>query len=153
MIDIRRVEPTEPLLAPLIARHLELMYASSPACSVHAMDAASMMEAGVRFVAAFENGEAVAMGALKRLSGANGELKSMHVRSDHRGSGYADAILRHLLEEALAAGLSQVSLETGSQDAFIPARAFYSRHGFTVCPPFEGYEEDPNSIFMTRSLI
>ncbi len=152
MIDIRRVDPTDPLLATLIARHLELMYASSPSCSVHAMDAGSMAEAGVTFYAAFDGDDPVAMGALKTLSGGHGELKSMHVRADRRGEGFADAILGRLLEAAREAGLAQVSLETGSQDAFGPARAFYTRHGFDFCAPFEGYEEDPNSVFMTRPV-
>lgn len=152
MTDIRGVDPTDPALAPLISRHLDLMYASSPACSVHAMDAAAMTEAGVTFFAAIEGGEAVAMGALKRLSATHGEVKSMHVRADRRGTGLADAILERLLEAARAAGFLKVSLETGSQNAFAPARAFYSRHGFAPCPPFEGYAEDPNSVFMTRSL-
>ena len=152
MTDIRRVKPTDPLLAPLIARHLELMYASSPACSVHAMDAAAMAEAGVRFFAVIDKEVALAMGALKQLSASHGEVKSMHVRADRRSEGLADAILGHILDAAREAGLTQVSLETGSQEAFAPARAFYSRHGFALCPPFEGYTDDPNSVFMTRRV-
>lgn len=152
MTDIREIVPTDPTLAPLIERHLQLMYASSPACSVHAMDASSLAEAGVRFFAVFENGEAVAMGALKTLPSGGGELKSMHVRSDRRGEGLADIVLERLLAAAGEAGLVRVSLETGSQDAFAPARAFYVRHGFETCPPFEGYADDPNSVFFTRTL-
>ncbi len=150
--DIRAVDPTDPAIAPLIKRHLTLMHASSPACSVHAMDAARLAESGVRFFAAFEAGEAVAMGALKLLSDGHGELKSMHVRDDQRGRGLADEILRRLVDAASAAGINRLSLETGSQDAFAPARAFYARHGFEDCAPFEGYVEDPNSVFMSRSL-
>lgn len=152
MTDIREVFPTDPVLAPLIARHLELMYASSPACSVHAMDAEKLAEAGVRFFAAFHHNEAVAMGAIKRLSGDAGELKSMHVLAEQRGRGLADAILSRLLSVAREAGMTRVSLETGSQDAFAPARAFYARHSFSYCPPFEGYVEDANSVFMTRTV-
>lgn len=116
------------------------------------MDAAALDEAGVRFFAVFAGETAIAMGALKVLSAGLGELKSMHVHSDHRGAGLADAILERLLREARAAGLKRVSLETGSQEAFGPARGFYARHGFSTCPPFEGYVEDPNSVFMTRAL-
>ncbi|MDJ0639304.1 MAG: GNAT family N-acetyltransferase [Paracoccaceae bacterium] len=152
LTNIREVAPTDPALEPLIARHLEIMYASSPACSVHAMDGERLAEAGVRFFAVFEDGEAVAMGALKPLSGNAGELKSMHVRADRRGAGLADSILTRLLDAARQAGMVRVNLETGSQDAFEPARAFYSRHGFTFCPPFEGYVEDPASVFMTRAV-
>lgn len=150
--DIREVAPTDSAILPLIERHLILMYASSPACSVHAMDAARLSEPGVRFFAVFDGEEAVAMGALKTLSRGEGELKSMHVREDRRGGGLADAILYRLLEAARASGMTQVSLETGSQDAFLPARAFYTRHGFDYCAPFEGYTEDPNSVFMTRMV-
>ncbi len=152
MTDIREVRPDDPAIAPLIARHLELMYASSPACSVHAMDAGSLAEAEVRFFAVFEAGEAAAMGALKALSSGGGELKSMHVRGDRRGEGLADAILTRLIDAAREAGMGRVSLETGSQEAFAPARAFYARHGFAFCEPFEGYVEDPHSVFMMRAV-
>lgn len=146
------VRPTDPRVLPLIERHLTLMRASSPACSVHAMEAADLDEARVRFFAVFEGDEAVAMGALKVINADHGELKSMHVREDRRGTGLAFAILSRLLEEARAAGMARVSLETGSQEAFAAARAFYGRQGFSTCGPFEGYGPDPNSFFMTRTL-
>ena len=150
--DIREIAPTAPEAAALIEAHLTLMRASSPACSIHAMEVADLAEAGARFFAVFDAGEVVAIGALKRLSGAHGEVKSMHVRADRRGAGLADAVLGHLLDVALSEGMDRVSLETGSQEAFGPARAFYARHGFDFCPPFEGYEEDPNSVFMKKDL-
>ncbi len=150
--DIRAVDPTDPVIAPLIDRHLTLMRASSPACSIHAMEASDMAAADVEFFAAFDGGKPVAMGALKRVADGHGELKSMHVLEERRGAGLADAILARLLTEALAKSMSRLSLETGSQPPFAPARAFYQRHGFSFCPPFEGYVEDPNSVFMTKVL-
>ena len=146
------VNPTDPRVRPLFEIHLELMRASSPACSVHAMEARDMDQADVRFFAVFTGGEAIAMGALKPISETHGELKSMHVRPDWRGRGLADAILTQLLEEARALGMERVSLETGSQEVFAAARAFYGRNGFSTCPPFEGYGPDPNSFFMTKAL-
>ena len=128
------------------------MRASSPACSVHAMEADDLDAAGVRFFAVFHEDEALAMGALKTISDVHGELKSMHVRRDRRGEGLADSILECLLAEARAAGMTRVSLETGSQKAFAAARAFYGRNGFTTCGPFEGYGPDPHSFFMTKAL-
>ena len=127
------------------------MHASSPACSVHAMDAAALAEADVRFFTVMDQGRAIAMGALKQINADHGELKSMHVRAEHRGAGLADAILAHLIKAARQAGFTRVSLETGSQEAFAAARAFYGRNGFNTCGPFEGYETDPNSVFMTRT--
>ena len=149
---IHETDPADPRVAALIETHLTLMRASSPACSVHAMDAERLSEAGAWFFAIFENETAIAMGALKRLSGPAGEVKSMHVRQHMRGRGLANRVLLHLLGVARADGMARVFLETGSQPVFAPARAFYARHGFTECPPFEGYAPDPNSVFMTRVL-
>ncbi|MGR3515389.1 MAG: GNAT family N-acetyltransferase [Paracoccaceae bacterium] len=152
MIEFKAVDLTDPAVAGLIERHLELMYASSPSCSVHAMTAEDLAKSDARFYAAFEGGVAIAMGALKPINAAHGELKSMHVRADRRGDGLADALLEHLLSVARKSGLSRVSLETGSQEAFAAARAFYGRNGFSTCGPFEGYASDPNSVFMTKAL-
>ena len=49
-------------------------------------------------------------------------------------------------------GMTRLSLETGSMLAFEPARQLYLRFGFTECAPFADYEEDPNSIHMTKAL-
>ena len=38
------------------------------------------------------------------------------------------------------------------QPTFVAARALYARAGFVECPPFEGYSDDPNSVFMTKVL-
>jgi putative acetyltransferase len=64
----------------------------------------------------------------------------------------ATAILRHLLDEAATRGYTRVSLETGSQEFFEPARRLYVRHGFAECGPFGDYAPDPNSAFFTRTL-
>ena len=150
--DIRRIEATDARVAPLIAAHLDLMRASSPACSVHAMEASDLLEAGADFFAAFEGEDAVAMGAIKLVEPGHAELKSMHVLQAKRGAGLADAILRHCMDAAKARGATRLSLETGSRPAFAPAVAFYRRHGFEFCPPFVGYEEDPESVFLSRSI-
>ncbi|MHA6263507.1 GNAT family N-acetyltransferase [Arenibacterium sp. CAU 1754] len=152
LTDPVEVSPTDAGVRDLIETHLELMYASSPACSVHAMKPEDMVGAGVRFYAVFDGDDPVAMGAIKRIETGHGEVKSMHVRAPRRGQGLADRILLHLVQVARADGLTRLSLETGSQDIFAPARAFYQRHGFDFCPPYEGYEEDPASVFMTRIL-
>lgn len=145
------VSPTDERILPLIETHLTLMRASSPACSVHAMEA-DELEDGASFFAIFEGDYPVAMGALKPVEPGHGELKSMHVREIYRGKGLAEVMLSRLLDEARAQRMERVSLETGSQPVFAPARAFYQRHGFAECGPFTGYEEDPASVFMTRLI-
>lgn len=150
--EVREIAPGAPEVSNLIATHLELMRASSPACSVHAMTAERLTASGARFFAIFAAGEAVAMGAIAVIEPGHGELKSMHVRQSMRGQGLAGVMLAHLLSTAREMGLIRVSLETGSQEAFAPARAFYGRSGFDTCLPFAGYTPDPNSVFMTRVL-
>jgi putative acetyltransferase len=42
-----------------------------------------------------------------------------------------------------------VSLETGTGDAFAPARSLYRRSGFEIGPPFGDYGISPDSVCMT----
>jgi putative acetyltransferase len=76
----------------------------------------------------------------------------MHVLAEYRGQGLSRVLLDHLLAEAGQAGFRRLSLETGSQPMFEPARRLYSRAGFDYCEPFGDYVVDPNSVFMTRTL-
>jgi putative acetyltransferase len=52
----------------------------------------------------------------------------------------------------VTADLHQLSLETGAEPIFAPARGLYERAGFAYCGPFEGYVLDANSVFMTKVL-
>jgi putative acetyltransferase len=61
-------------------------------------------------------------------------------------------MLAHILEEARRRGYTRLSLETGSAAAFEPARQLYATAGFEYCGPFDGYVEDPHSVFMTMGL-
>ena len=49
-------------------------------------------------------------------------------------------------------GHRRVSLETGTTDAFEPARRLYGDAGFEPCEPFGSYSEIGSSFFMTRLL-
>jgi putative acetyltransferase len=62
------------------------------------------------------------------------------------------ALVRHVLSEARTRGYTRISLETGTEDYFAPARRLYTRHGFAECGPFAAYGPDPNSTFMTLAL-
>ncbi len=99
-----------------------------------------------------DRGRPVAMGAFKRIDAVHAEIKSMHVLAEDRGRGLSKAMLEHLVAEARRDGFHRLSLETGIQPTFTAARALYARAGFVECPPFEGYWDDPNSVFMTRTL-
>jgi putative acetyltransferase len=144
----------DPRLACFLEEHLADMRAASPPGSVHALDLAQLRQPGIRFWSAWADGGATlaGTGALKRLDATHGEIKSMRTAAALRGRGVAAAVLAHLLADARAQGWGRVSLETGAQPFFAPARALYARHGFMPCGPFEGYSADPASCFMTRLL-
>jgi putative acetyltransferase len=149
---IRRESPLGDDLALLMARHTADMHAQTPPESIHMMDASQLAVPEVAFFVLREAGVPVAMGAFKRLTGGHGEIKSMHVLAEHRGRGLSRVMLGHLETQARAAGLQRLSLETGAEAIFAPARILYERAGFTYCDPFEGYTLDPNSVFMTKVL-
>jgi len=136
----------------LVARHLEGMYANSPACSVHALDLGKLRQPGVTFWSAWDRGEIAAIGALKRIDAARGEIKSMRVADAWLGKGVGRAMLDHIVAEARRAGMTCLWLETGGTAAFQPALKLYESAGFTRCGPFEDYVEDPFSVFMTREI-
>jgi putative acetyltransferase len=145
-------EPTPEVVA-LIERHFAVMRSQSPEESCHVMAPDALFAAGA-FVFALRDAEGtvVGMGALKLLDAGHGELKSMHTKSENRNLGVGAALVTHLLDKARAMGLTRVSLETGSDPAFAPARRLYQRNGFTFCTPFGDYVEDPLSVFMTRTV-
>src|SRR5512142_2984749 len=143
---------THPDVQRLIDEHLTDMYATSPAESVHALDQAGLLAADVSFWTVWDEASLLGCGALKQLSPSEGEIKAMRTRREARGRGVATHLLAFLIEEARRRGYHRVSLETGTQDFFAPARRLYARHGFVACPPFAAYAPDPNSAFMTLRL-
>ena len=76
----------------------------------------------------------------------------MHTRAGVRGRGVAKAVLVHLLGMARERGYERVSLETGTTEAFAPARALYASAGFVRCPPFAQYTDNEFSVCMTLAL-
>ncbi|QIS13824.1 GNAT family N-acetyltransferase [Nocardia arthritidis] len=141
-----------PAIAALLAQHLDDMYATSPAESVHALDLDALRKPEITFWSAWDSGELVGCGALKELDPTHGELKSMRTATAARGRGVASNLLRHLIAQARERGYTRLSLETGTQPYFAPARRLYTRNGFAECPPFADYILDPNSVFMTLAL-
>jgi len=136
----------------LVAHHLAGMHASSPACSVHALDVDGLRDPAVTFWSGWNGDELVVIGALKQLDEENGELKSMRVADAFLGTGAGRAVLRHIVAEAAARGIRTLWLETGAPDDFLPARRLYESEGFTTCGPFDDYTDDPFSVFMTRAV-
>jgi putative acetyltransferase len=164
-------ELTHPQVIALLEEHLAGMRAASPPECVFALDLDGLRRPEITFLTAWrrpadastgtaagDEGELVAMGALKELppttatEGGHGELKSMRTSARHLRQGAAQAILNELLNLARQRGYARVSLETGSTPPFDAAIAMYRRFGFVECGPFADYREDPFSRFMTNPL-
>lgn len=150
--QIRLDDLTGPAIQHLLHEHLRDMRAASPPESVHALDLTGLRRPEVTLWSAWSADALMGCGALKQLDGSHGEIKSMRTAQAWRRSGVAQALLTHIVQEARRRGYRQLSLETGAQPVFAPARRLYESFGFVVCAPFEGYTEDPNSVFMTCRL-
>jgi len=145
-------DPARPDVVELLEEHLRSMYELSPPESVHALDVNGLRAPDITFWTIREGNVLLGCGALKELGPEHGEVKSMRTPVELRRRGAGRAILEHILCEARNRGYRRVSLETGSMEAFVPARKLYEGFGFTYCGPFGDYLPDPNSVFMTLEL-
>jgi putative acetyltransferase len=143
---------SSPEIAELLADHLRDMHELSPPESVHALDLDELRKPDITFWSVWSGDKLVGCGALKELDPTHGEIKSMRTAHAFRGKGAGKFILRHIMDEAKSRGYKRLSLETGSMDAFEPARRLYASHGFTICGPFADYILDPHSVFMTLEI-
>lgn len=151
-MEIRLDDLTGREIAGLLEEHLRSMYLHSPPESVHALPLDELRAPGITMWSAWDGRALLGCGALKELDPAHGEIKSMRTATAHLRKGVGSAILEHIVGEARRRAYRRLSLETGSQPAFAPARALYARFGFQPCGPFDAYTDDPNSFFMTRKL-
>jgi putative acetyltransferase len=141
-----------PEIADLLRTHLRELAAISPPESMHALDIGALRRPDITFWSAWDDGVLAGCGALRELDPHHAEIKSMRTASTHLRRGVASGILGHLINEARRRGYRRLSLETGAMPAFEPARGLYARFGFRACGPFNGYVEDPNSVFLTLEL-
>ena len=142
---------TQPII-DLLAEHMRDMQSTSPPESVHALDIDALKAPEITFWSAWENDELMGCGAVKELSQTTGEIKSMRTAKAHHRKGVAANLVQTIIKTSIERGYTQLFLETGSMIEFEPARSLYKRFGFIECPPFNDYEEDPNSVFMMRQL-
>jgi putative acetyltransferase len=151
-LKIRVDDPRRDVVAQLLREHLEDMALHSPPESIHALDTEALCSPEITFWTAWDERELLGCGALLELDRRTGEIKSMRTARKHLRTGVASSMLQHTIAEAERRSYTRLCLETGSMQAFAPARALYTRFGFVFCDPFANYSPDPNSVFMTRAL-
>lgn len=142
----------DPRVQALLGIHLARARAATAEGFAFALDLSGLKVPEIRFFAAWDGEQVLATGALKRMAPDHGEVKSMHTAEAARRRGVGRAMLRHLVDEARAAGMTRVSLETGTSAYFQPAVALYLAEGFTPCGPFGDYAASAENRFLTLAL-
>jgi putative acetyltransferase len=141
-----------PEIARFLDEHVREMLSISPPESKHALDLDGLRRPEIIFWSVLDGDTLVGCGAIKSLDAGHAEVKSMRTASARKRSGIASLMLGHIITEARRMGFSRLSLETGSDEFFLPARRLYEKFGFRYCEPFADYRPDPLSVFMTRTL-
>ena len=124
-MDIREDDVRGAEVLALLEEHLADVARHSPPESVHALGVEALRAPDVTVWTAWDAQELLGCGALKELDPRHGEIKSMRTAEAHLRRGIGARILEHLLGEARRRGYRRLSLETGSMEAFAPARRLY----------------------------
>ena len=151
-MEVKIDDLSSPEVRALLKAHLQHMIDISPPGCVHALDLDALKRPEITFWSVWENASLLGCGALKELDPYHAEIKSMRTVMSHLRKGVASYLLQFMLNEAAKRQYHRVSLETGSYDAFIPARRLYEKFGFTYCGPFADYIPNRNSVFMSIEL-
>ncbi len=142
----------DPRVQALLTTHLTKARAATADGFAFALDLSGLRMPEIRFFSAWDGETLLGVGALKRLADDNGEVKSMHTAEAARRHGVGGMMLRHITAVARAAGMTRISLETGTSAYFQPAVAMYLRHGYIDCGPFADYAASGENRFLTRAL-
>lgn len=167
-IAIKQDDLADGNIVRLLQAHRRKMLKHSPPENVHALTTEQLQQPNLQFWSAWIQANSsssqapnssqapdlpklfAGCGALKYLGNAHAELKSMKTDSAYLRQGIAQTLLEHIINAAKEQGITTISLETGSQDVFAPAKKLYLRNGFEFCGPFADYTANPLSTFMTR---
>ncbi|UZD90473.1 GNAT family N-acetyltransferase [Cognatishimia activa] len=148
-INVTRGDPHDPEATALLQQSHALMQELFDPEDNHYLEIDALCVPEIHFFVARAYGKILGCAALAN-KGDYGEIKSMFVDADARGTGLADALMDQLIADAKEQNLKAMKLETG--DLLKAAHRLYARHGFAECGPFGDYEESKSSIFMTKTL-
>ena len=136
----------------LLRLHLQGMHASSPPDTVFALDLTGLQSPDITVWSAWYGDAIAGIGALRRLAGRTGEVKSMRTHPAFLRRGVAAALLEQIIAAARGQGLRRLSLETGSGEPFEAALALYRRRGFVDGGAFGQYTRSELNQFLHLEL-
>jgi len=137
----------------LLIKHFNELTAVSPYDRGHVLDINGLKDPNILFWSFWENNSyLIGCGAIKFIDKKNGEFKSIRVSNSFRGKGYGIKIIQDLIYKAKKLNLKKISLETGKDNFFSPARKLFLKYGFKICPPFAHYKEDDDACYMNLKI-
>jgi putative acetyltransferase len=139
-------------LAQVLQAHWLFCTSSTPIEHVYALDASKLFSPDITVFGARINGELIGVGAMRKLDVVHAELKSMHTLAKSRGLGVGKAIVAHIEDFARSSGIERISLETGTSEAFKPARELYKTLGYKNCEAFGDYVLSEDNMCMTKLI-
>lgn len=139
-------------LAQALQAHWLFCTSSTPIEHVYALDASKLFAPDITIFGARIDGELVGVGAMRKLDEHHAELKSMHTLAKSRGLGIGKAMVAHIEEFAKSNGVDRMSLETGTNEAFRPARELYKSLGYESCDAFGDYVLSEDNTCMTKLI-
>jgi putative acetyltransferase len=141
-----------PEIAAFLTEHVRQMHEITPIDNAYALDLDGLRRPDITFWTAVDGTTVVGCAALKHLDPTHAELKSMRTTPARTRTGVASRLLEHVIGAARLRGYRRISLETGTDEFFLPARRLYEKFGFHYCDPFGDYTPSPYNTFMTRAL-
>ena len=139
-------------LAQVLQAHWLFCTSSTPIEHVYALDASKLFRPEITVFGARIDGELVGVGAMRKLDVDHAELKSMHTLAKSRGMGVGKAMVAHIEQFAQRSGIKRMSLETGTNEAFKPARELYKSLGYNSCDAFGDYVLSEDNMCMTKLI-
>ena len=139
-------------LAHVLQAHWLFCTSSTPIEHVYALDASKLFSPDITVFGARIDGELVGVGAMRKLDAHHAELKSMHTLAKSRGSGVGKAMVAHIEDFARSRGIKQMSLETGTNEVFKPARELYKSLGYNSCDAFGDYVLSEDNMCMSKII-
>lgn len=151
-IEISIRDPRDADMTAILQSHVDFCSSSTPIEFCYVLDVSELTTPDITVFGANLNGVLVGVGALRILDKDHAELKSMHTVAKARGNGVGRALVEHISSFAREKGISRLSLETGTNDDFKPARDLYVSLGFAQCDYFGEYENTEQNVCMTKYL-
>lgn len=149
-LTIKEERPDSPDAVELIMELEGVLAPLYPAASRHGYSVQKLIDQGVLFYVARQDGQAAGCAGVQLYGADYGELKRMYVRPDYRGLGIAKQVLAHIENVTREHGASLLRLETGIYQT--EAVGLYRKWGFRQIDPFGEYFEDPLSMCFEKKL-